>query len=502
MGMKGTWRRWTAGAAGLALGTLLLSGCGSQEAKAPTSYDFYIFNGKSENAEAMEEVVDRYEAETGLTIRLFSLGTTDVAETLRSEMNSSAKPALFSTNIGGVMEWSESGAILDLNEASDPELKALAAEVPEPLRLSADGSQNYGIPYNIEGYGLIVDTRMVEELFNLDNPDSFLEDFKAATYDEFENLVNGVDAYITNNQAGDVTLNGETYTFAPSKTELTSQLTGVFAEAGAEKWTYGDHMGNMAMNAVFSSAVDARNASEEQVDELQAPLEKLAQTLDLYSLHAAGMNGPLERGPSYINSSTASYDVSVQLFSGGKALFLKQGNWVYPNIEKLNPDILPTLTFLPIKLPLEQSDIKIEGLTVEQFNQSVPQFVPSYYAINTRVTQREQELAQQFLVWLNTTEEGRRTIVEDFQFIPYNADENVKFENTLNNSLIEYQLAGNTLSNPFNGSPAGGAYWGQEVFGSILQERYYNRAGEWTPEDYRTIAEQAVQGWKDVMYET
>ncbi|GGO06642.1 ABC transporter substrate-binding protein [Saccharibacillus kuerlensis] len=500
MGKRSTWSRWTAGAAGLALGAVLLSGCGSQEAKAPTNYDFYIFNGKSENAEAMEEVVDRYEAETGLTIKLFSLGTTDVAETLRSEMNSSAKPALFSTNIGGVMEWSESGAILDLNEASNPELKALAAEVPEPLRLSADGSQNYGIPYNIEGYGLIVDTRMAEQLFDLENPEPFLEDFKAATYDEFENLVNQVDAYIATGQADQVMLNGSPYPFAASKTELTSRLTGVFAEAGAEKWTYGDHMGNIALNAVFSSAVDARNASEEQVEQLKGPLEKLARTLDLYSAHAAGMEGPLERGPSYINSTTASYDVSVQLFATGKALFLKQGNWVYPNIEKLNADILPTLTFLPIKLPLQQEDIQVEGLTVEQFNRSVPQFVPSYYAINTKVTEREQELAQQFLVWLNTTEEGRRTIVEDFQFIPYNADDSVKFENTLNNSLIQYQLAGDTLSNPFNGSPAGGAYWGQEVFGSILQERYYNREGEWTPEDYRTIAEQSVQGWQDVMY--
>ncbi|OWR30697.1 sugar ABC transporter substrate-binding protein [Saccharibacillus sp. O23] len=500
MGMRTTRSRWTAGAAAFALGAALLSGCGSREAKVPANYDFYIFNGKSENAQAMEEVVDRYEAETGLTIKLFSLGTTDVAETLRSEMNSSGKPALFSTNIGGVMEWSESGAILDLNEASNPELKALAADVPEALRLSADGSQNYGIPYNIEGYGLIVDTRMAEQLFDLKNPQSFLEDFKAATYDEFENLVNQVEAYIATGQAEEVELNGNSYGFAAAKTELTSRLTGVFAEAGAEKWTYGDHMGNMAMNAVFGSAVDARNASEEQVDELEAPLEKLVRTLDLYSSRAAGMDGPLKRGPSYINSTTASYDVSVQLFSSGKALFLKQGNWVYPNIEKLNADILPTLTFLPIKLPLEQGDIKVEGLTVEKFNRSVPEFVPSYYAINTKVTKREQELAQQFLVWLNTTEEGRRAVVEDFQFIPYNADESVKFDNALNNSLIEYQLAGDTLSNPFNGSPAGGAYWGQEVFGSILQERYYNREGEWMPDDYRTIAEQAVQGWKDVMY--
>ncbi|MEJ8303535.1 ABC transporter substrate-binding protein [Saccharibacillus sacchari] len=493
-------KKWTVVAAVLTLGASLLSGCGSREAKAPTDYDFYIFNGKTENAEALDKVVDRYEQETGLTVKVFSLGTTDSAETLRAEMNSSGKPAIFSTNIGGVTEWAESGAILDLNDASDPELKALAEDVPEALRLSVDGTQNYGIPYNIEGYGLIVDTRMVRDLFGDDQTQPFLDDFQAATYDEFETLVNAVGDYIAAGTAPSVKLNGRSYAFASRKTELTSRLTGVFAEAGAEKWTYGDHMGNMALNAVFGSAVVARTATEEQVDELQAPLAKLARTLDLYSTHAAGPDGPMERGPSYINSTTASYDVSVQLFSSGKALFIKQGNWVYPNIAKLNTDILPTLTFLPIKLPLEQSDIQVDGLTVEKFNRSVPEFVPSYYAINAKVTPREQELAQQFLVWLNTSEKGRQAIVEDFQFIPYNVDDTVKFDNALNNSLIQYKLDGDTLSNPFNGSPAGGGYWGQEVLGSILQERYYNRAGAWTADDYETIAREAVQGWKDVMY--
>ncbi|WP_339321770.1 ABC transporter substrate-binding protein [Paenibacillus sp. FSL W8-0194] len=498
--MNQKWKRVVLTMTSLLLGTAILSGCGSEEAKAPKDYDFYIFNAKTENADALAEVVKRYEKENNLKIKVFSLGTTDSAETLRSEMNSSHKPAIFSTNIGSVAEWSESKAIMDLNRATNPELKELASKIPESMRLSMDGTQNYGIPYNIEGYGLIIDTRMVDGLFGPEHTAMFLEDFKAASYNEFKSFVVAVDDYIQTDKPGSVSLNGHTYTFASKKTALTKELTGVFAEAGAEKWTYGDHMGNMALNAVFESPVAAKNATDKQVDELLSPVEKVVQTLDLYSQHAAGMNGPAERGPDYINSTTASYDVSVQLFASGKALLLKQGNWVYPNIAKLNTDILPHLTFLPIKLPLEQSDIKVPGLTVEKFNRSVPEFVPSYYAINTKVTKREQDLAQQFLVWLNTSEEGRKAIVKDFEFIPYNADAGVKLDNTLNNSLIAYKVAGDTLSNPFNGSPAGGGYWGQEVFGTILQENYLNSPKAWTQEDYKYIAEQSVQGWKDAMY--
>lgn len=480
--------------------TVIVSGCGTYQAQPPTDYDFYIFNGKTENADALEKVVQQYGQEHGLKIKVFSLGTTDSAETLRSEMNSAHRPAIFSVNFGGLAEWAESQTILDLNQASNPKLKALAEKIPQTMRLTSDGAQNYGIPYNIEGYGLIIDTRMIDGLFGKEHTSAFLQDFKEASYTDFAQFVQSADNYIQTGQTATIQMNNHTYTFLAQKTELTKKLTGIFAEAGAEKWTYGDHMGNMAMNAVFDSPAAVRNATEAQIDELYSPLTKVVQTLDLYSQHAAGMEGKLSRSSDYINSTTASYDVSVQLFSSGKALFIKQGNWVYPNIAKLNKDILSTLTFLPIKLPLTASDIKVPGLTVEKFNRSVPEFVPTYYAINSKVTTHEQELAQQFLVWLNTTDAGRKAVVEDFQFIPFNADQDVTFENPLNNSLIQYRLNGDILSNPFNGSPAGGSYWGQEVFGSILQEQYLNNPKAWTKQDYDKIASQSIQEWKDVLY--
>ena len=123
--MSVKWKRLSGIVLSAVLISTALAGCGDKTPKAPTDYDFYIFNGKSENAEAMEKIVNQYAEERDLTIKVFSLGTTDVAETLRSEMNSDHKPAIFSTNIGGVAEWAESKAAMDLNEATNPELKAL-----------------------------------------------------------------------------------------------------------------------------------------------------------------------------------------------------------------------------------------------------------------------------------------------------------------------------------------------------------------------------------------
>lgn len=468
-------------------------GCGSSSgSSAKKDYDFYIFNVKSENAAALTELCKEYEKETGVVIKDFSLGTTDGIDSLRAEMNSKNKPAIFSATADTLPEWEEGGFILDFNDVTNEEFKALAESVPQSMRLSSDGTKSYGIPYNVEGYGLIVNTKMIADLFALENTESFIVDFKTAKYDEFEALVIAVDAYINNNTVATIKLSGNDYKLADFKTGLANELTGVFAEAGAEKWTYGDHIGNFALNAVFDSLPAAQNATDEQVEDLKNPLKRAVQLFDLKTSHAAGTDGPLKRSPDFINSTTSGYDQSVQLFADNKALFIKQGNWVYPNIEKVNPEMVKSITMLPVKLPLTEDDIKIPGLTVEKFNSSVPEFVPSYYAINKKVSEEEQKLAQDFLVWLNNSETGKKFVVEKFAFIPFNADENTVLENPLNNALIQYKQEGNILSNPFNGAPP---TWGQEAFGKILMEQYLIKE-EWTEKDYDTIADYSVEQWK------
>lgn len=41
-----------------------------------------------------------------------------------------------------------------------------------------DGQDSYGIPYNVEGYGYIVDKEMIAALVGEDNVDSFIENIK------------------------------------------------------------------------------------------------------------------------------------------------------------------------------------------------------------------------------------------------------------------------------------------------------------------------------------
>ncbi|MEG1186192.1 MAG: extracellular solute-binding protein, partial [Eubacterium sp.] len=305
-------------------------------------YDFYIFNTKGESAAAMDAAAKAYGDETNLKVKVFSLGSgTNASDTLRAEMNSKNKPAIFSVmNTQELVEWEEGGFVVDLNTIEEEKFKTMHTAIPSHMRLTSGGEKSYGIPYNVEGYGYIVDTRMIADLFGADKKDAFLSDCKSASYDEFAKMVTILDEYIRKGTAGTVTVSGKSYPLVASKTGLAKKLTGVFSVAGSEKWTYGDHMINIAIDTIFDSSSAASKATAKDVDLLRNPFIAYAKALDLKTAHVAGTDGPLPRGPEMINSTTNGYDAAVQKFAENKAIFMKQGNWVYTNIEKANADIV------------------------------------------------------------------------------------------------------------------------------------------------------------------
>lgn len=65
--------------------------------------------------------------------------------------------------------------------------------VPDALKLQFEGEGNYGIPYNIEGYGLIADRQMLEDILGTTDLDAFIADYKEADYEEFQQMDYGVE---------------------------------------------------------------------------------------------------------------------------------------------------------------------------------------------------------------------------------------------------------------------------------------------------------------------
>lgn len=466
-----------------------LAGCSGGSNK---DYDFYIFNTKGENADALKAAADAYGAEKNLKVKVFSLGSgTNSDDTLRAEMNSKNKPAIFcTTNSNSLKEWKDGGFALELGSAKNEEFKKIASEIPNDFKLTSDGTDSYGIPFNVEGYGYIVDKEMIAALFGADKVDDVLTSFKAATYDEFAKAVTDLTAYIKDSTAAEITLAGKKYPLAATKTGKALTLQAVFSMAGSQKWTYGDHLVNIAIDAVFPTSNAAAKATAADVDKLKGPFIAYMKTLELKSDNAIGT-----RGAEFINDTTNGYDASVQNLADSKTIFLKQGNWAYTNIEKANPAIVKTLTFIPVKMPFTAEDVVAEGLTVDKINSSIPVFVPNYYLINKKSTDKEQEMAQDFLVWLNTSAAGQKFVTEDMAFIPYNSDPaTTTVSNSLGASIVEYMNSGSTITNAYAGSPN---TWPGDVFGQEVMEKYLTKA-EWTDADYNALADYGIAKWKEL----
>lgn len=471
-----------------------LSGCG-QTAK---DYDVYFFNSKSEIAESLDELAAKYEEETGKRVKTFTVGTTESAETMRSELKSRAYPTVFTSNAVAFEEWKSAGFAVGAEDIENPELKALYESLPDTMKLQFDGEGNYGIPYNMEGYGLIADKRRLMEIFGLEDINGFTQDYKDADYEEFQQMVEAIDGFIKGEGGREITLGGTAYQTAGQKGELTSALNGVFSIAGAEKWTYGNHFGNYPISAVYKDVYDVRGQEPDKADELKTPLVKSLKELDFLTRYAAGPDGPVERGPSFINSTVTGYDQAVQTFAEGKAVFIKNGNWIYSNVEKISPETAENLMMLPMKVNLEDGDITVEGMTADYMNRSIPEFVSQYYVINAKATEQEKRDAEDFVLWLNTSETGQDFIINRFAFVPFSADETTILENPLSNDLIQYKMEGNLLANPFDAAPAS---WGTEMYGKYLMEELFIDPEDWTDEKLEEISQKCVDYWKSGMDE-
>lgn len=137
-------------------------------------------------------------------------------------------------------------------------------------------------------------------------------------------MIRSLNSYVEEGKGEDFTLNGQEYHIRNEKTSYTENLTGVLAIAGAEKWTYG----NYPISAVYSTVFDVWEAEPDKADDLKEPLIKSLKELEFATDYAAGADGPVERGAQFINSTVTGYDQAIQMLAEGKAIFMKNGNWI------------------------------------------------------------------------------------------------------------------------------------------------------------------------------
>lgn len=139
------------------------------------------------------------------------------------------------------------------------------------------------------------------------------------------------------------------------------------------------------------------------------------------------------------NATTAGdYATSVNAFAAGEAAMIQQGNWIQPDLDKIDPDL--NIGFVPMPVS-DSADNKINA------------GIPNYLVVNNESPVKAE--AKTFLNWLVTSATGKRYVTEEMKALP--AFKSIKSDSFkgLNAALLEYTSAGNTYPWVFPRLPNG-----------------------------------------------
>jgi len=413
----------------------------SAEAPAETSEEVEvdIFQFKVEIVEALEKAIELYEAENpNVRINLQTVGGgDDYGAALRAQFQSGNEPDIY--NVGGpqdVKDWMEK--LEDLSDApwADKVLEGVASGV------TVDGKV-YGLPYNIEGYGLAYN-KAIFEAAGID----------ASSIDTFDKMEDAFKTIMAKIESG----------------ELEGQfplLEAPVSYAAAETWVTGLHSSNGAFANEFASSIEAfsaKNIEFKHADAYKAYLDLMAD----YSPNAAN------------KAKMNSVDYATQVDEGiaiERVAVIQQGNWIYGGVKNVDEAVAENLGFLPMPMKGVRED-------------SIAIGVPMYWALNSESASADKAAAKDFLNWLYTSEEGKKLVVNEMFFIPpLSGYDDVKPADPLAQDIMMYANEGRTMPWVFMGYPTD---WGQGVLGEQVQ-KYYAGVATW-----EEVVETAIAKWNEM----
>jgi raffinose/stachyose/melibiose transport system substrate-binding protein len=412
--------------------SVALVGCSSSSSnnskKDAKNVTLDIFQFKVEFKKQFEEVAKKYESEhKGVKINITTVGGgEDYGAALKSKFASGKEPAIY--NIGGpqdVADWQKKLADLSDTKAAKVALKGTLDGV------TTDGKV-LGLPYNQEGYGLIYNKSVFEK--------AGIDPKSITNYAALENAVKTLDS---------------------KKKDL--GLKAVFALPAKETWVTGLHLSNAFLAPEFDNNV--LNAFKSKTVEFKYA-DAFKKVLDLQN--------------TYSVQPTVSLDYSQQveeLFSLQKVAMIQQGNWVYGSIAGIDQKFA-------------DNNVGILPIPVEGYKEdSIPVGIPMYWGVNSNKDKSTVAEAKKFIDWLYTSDEGKKTVINDFKFIPaYDGFDASQIKDPISKEIYQYAQSGKTIGWVFMGYPTG---WGQDQLGVQIQ-KYLSKQLSWDD-----LVKNVKKSWED-----
>ncbi len=341
------------------------------EQKAEATGQVYYLNFKPEVDSIWQSLAAKYTEETGVPVKVVTAASGNYEQTLMSEIANAEAPTLFQINGPiGYQNWADYCADL-----KDTELYSWLLD--KNLAITGEDGGVYGIPYVVEGYGIVYNDAIMQKYFALDGA-------KAASMEEVNNFAKFKEV-VEDMQA--------------RKDELGIQ--GVFASTSltpGEDWRWHTHLANIP---VFYEYQDKNVSDADKLDFTYA--ENFKNIFDLYinnSVTAPGLLG------------SKSVDDSMAEFALGQAAMVQNGNWAWSQISGVDGNTVKAedVKFLPIYTGLEGEE-----------NQGLCTGTENFFSINSQASPEDQAASIAFLEWLFSSETGKAAVTNELGFIaPFN----------------------------------------------------------------------------------
>lgn len=361
-----------------------LTACGMKkdpkpDTQASNTGKVYFLNFKPEVADIYKEIATKYKEETGVDVKVVTAASNTYETTLKSEIAKKDAPTIFQIN-GPVGYKSWANYCLDL---SDTKLYSYLTD----KNLAVKNSNGvFGIPYVVEGYGIIYNNAIMEKYFAL--KDKAVSISKADDIRSFE------------------TLNAVVTDMTKHKKEL--GIDGVFASTSmgsGEQWRWTTHLANVPVYYEMKEKSD------------DSPTLTTLNAKDIDFSYSENFRKVFDM---YLNNSTTkkellsgkTVDNAMAEFALGKAAMVQNGNWAWEQISNVKGNVVKAedIKYLPIYMGIKGEEK--QGLCIGTEN---------YLAINKNATEADRKASIAFLEWLFSSETGKDYVANKLKFIaPFN----------------------------------------------------------------------------------
>ena len=422
---------------------LALSSVFAGGAKESSANEVYFLNFKPEIADVYTDIVaPAFEEETGLKLRVVTAASNQYQTTLRSEMAKSNPPVIFQVNGPiGVQAFTNDVAPLE-----DTGFYALLAD--KSMAIEQDGHV-VGIPYAVEGYGIIYNDAIMRKYFAL--PDKTVDISSADEIRSFD------------------TLKAVVEDMSKHLDELGIQ--GVFAStsmASGTDWRWQTHLFNMPLWKEFGDILTTTEAASFEF----TYNENYKALWDLYLDNSTTPKGMV--------SAKTDAD-SMAEFALGQCAMVQNGNWGAAQILGQAGNVVASedIKFLPLYMGFDGEE-----------NQGICVGTENYLSINIHASEEAKKNADTFLTWLFSSDTGKKIVKENLMFItPFNSfTEEELPEDPLAKEVNRWMNMDGVTSVPwaFQGIPS--EQWKSDFGGALLQ--YINGTMDWSE-----VVEIAKKSW-------